>query len=65
MGFATGPSSSPGSGNAWPEGMDVGLVGVAGDGLMMNGAVEPTAPNLEDVFVAATVKPQEPARESA
>jgi len=27
--------------------------------------VEPTAPNLEDVFVAATVKPQEPARESA
>src|SRR5262245_34283064 len=29
------------------------------------GDVEPTAPNLEDVFVAATVKPQEPARESA
>ena len=29
------------------------------------GNVEPTAPNLEDVFVAATVKPQEQARESA
>ena len=27
--------------------------------------VEPTAPNLEDVFVAATVKAREPARESA
>jgi ABC-2 type transport system ATP-binding protein len=32
--------------------------GVAGD-------VDATAPNLEDVFVAATVKPQEPRRESA
>ena len=30
----------------------------------ITGAVQPTAPNLEDVFVAATVKPQEPARES-
>ena len=30
----------------------------------VTGAVQPTAPNLEDVFVAATVKPQEPARES-
>ena len=31
----------------------------------VEGSVQPTAPNLEDVFVAATVKPQEPARESA
>jgi ABC-2 type transport system ATP-binding protein len=29
------------------------------------GTVEPTAPNLEDVFVAATNKPKEHARESA
>jgi ABC-2 type transport system ATP-binding protein len=29
------------------------------------GEVQPTAPNLEDVFVAATVKPEEPAHESA
>jgi ABC-2 type transport system ATP-binding protein len=29
------------------------------------GTVLPTAPNLEDVFVAATVKPREPAREPA
>jgi ABC-2 type transport system ATP-binding protein len=29
------------------------------------GVVEPTAPNLEDVFVAATVKPQGETRESA
>ncbi|HEY3518086.1 MAG TPA: ABC transporter ATP-binding protein [Gammaproteobacteria bacterium] len=31
----------------------------------IEGTVQPTAPNLEDVFVAATVKRQEPARESA
>ncbi|HVJ29552.1 MAG TPA: ABC transporter ATP-binding protein [Gammaproteobacteria bacterium] len=31
----------------------------------VEGTVEPTAPNLEDVFVAATIKPQGEARESA
>jgi ABC-2 type transport system ATP-binding protein len=30
----------------------------------VGGTVNATAPNLEDVFVAATAKPQEPARES-
>jgi ABC-2 type transport system ATP-binding protein len=31
----------------------------------VSGNVQATAPNLEDVFVAATNKPKEPARESA
>ena len=34
-------------------------------GAGVEGTVQPTAPNLEDVFVAATIKPQEQARESA